>query len=99
MSNVRVLVVGGIDHLHPFYRDAPRGIDVDVAKGDSPSLEARAESADAVVLVTGFVSHAAADKIRGVVRRRGIPLASATGGGVSRVRASIAEAFALARSA
>lgn len=39
-----MLVVGGIDRLSPFYRDAARGIDVDIAHGDSPSLEARAEA-------------------------------------------------------
>jgi len=61
------------------------------------SLEARAEAADALVLVASNVSHSAAAKVRLVARRRGTPLASAMGPSVSRVRASIASAFIAAR--
>lgn len=98
MKTIRILVVGGMTRLEPYYRDAPTGVDIDVVSVDCSSLEERAEAADALVLVVGAVSHAAAAKVRHVARRRGTPLASATGPSVSRVRASIAEAFAIVRS-
>lgn len=97
--DLRILVVGGLTRLEPYYRDTPAGIDVDIAFLDCGSLEKRAEAADGIVIVLGVVSHAAAAKVREVARRRGTPLASATGASVSRVRASIATAFAAARSA
>ena len=97
MSALRVLVVGGLTRLDPFYRDAPSGIEIDAVYVDCPSLEARAEAADALVLVASNVSHSAAAKVRLVARRRGTPLASAMGPSVSRVRASIASAFIAAR--
>ena len=90
---VRVLVVGGLTRLDPFYRDAPAGVDIEAIYVDCPSLEARAEAADALVLVASNVSHPAAAKVRNVARRRGTPLESAMGPSVSRVRASIASAF------
>jgi Uncharacterized protein conserved in bacteria (DUF2325) len=95
---LRVLVVGGLTRLDSFYRDAPSGntITIDVIYVDCPSLETRAEAADALVLVVGNVSHSAAAKVRSIARRRGTPLASATGPSVSRVRASIAMAYAAA---
>lgn len=96
---VRVLVVGGMTRLEPFYRDAPENVSVDVASVDSGSLEDRASAADALVLVVGTVSHSAAEKIRDVSRRRGKPLTAATGPSVSRVRAAIASAFLLATTA
>jgi Uncharacterized protein conserved in bacteria (DUF2325) len=94
---IRVLVVGGLTRLDPFYRAAPAGIEIDAVYVDCPSLETRAEAADALVLVVGNVSHSAAAKVRSIARRRGTPLASATGASVSRVRASIALAYAAAR--
>jgi Uncharacterized protein conserved in bacteria (DUF2325) len=94
---VRVLVVGGLTRLDPYYRAAPAGIEIDAVYVDCPSLETRAEAADALVLVVGNVSHSAAGKIRSVARRRGTPLAAATGASVSRVRASIALAYGAAR--
>ena len=93
---VRVLVVGGLTRLDAFYRDAPPGIAIDVISADCPSLGARAEAADALVLVVGNVSHSAADKVRSIARRRGAPLAAATGASVSRVRASIAQVYVAA---
>jgi hypothetical protein len=90
---VRVLVVGGLTRLDPYYRDAPAGVDIDAIYVDCPSLEARAEAADALVLVASNVSHPAAAKVRNVARRKGTPLESAMGPSVSRVRASIASAF------
>ncbi len=97
MSTLRILVVGGLTRLDPFYRDAPPGIEIDTVFVDCASLDARAEAADALVLVTGNISHSAAAKVRRVASRRGLPLASATGPSVSRVRASIAQAFVAAR--
>lgn len=94
----RVLVVGGLTRLDPFYRDAPEPLEIDAAYVDSPALERRAESADAFVLVVGNISHAAAAKVRGIARRRGTPLVSASGASVSRVRAAIALAYVTARS-
>lgn len=98
---VRVLVVGGLTRLDEFYRDAPKGVAIEAIYMDCPSLEARAEAADALVLVASNVSHPAAAKVRLVAKRHGIPLESALGPSVSRVRASIASAFlaAQARSA
>lgn len=96
---LRILVVGGMTRLEPFYRDAPEGVTIDIVPADCPSLEERAEAADALVLIVGAISHSAAAKVRHVSRRRGTPLAAATGPSVSRVRASIAAAFAIARSA
>jgi hypothetical protein len=90
---VRVLVVGGLTRLDPYYRDAPAGIAIEAIYVDCPSLEARAEAADALVLVASNVSHPAAAKVRNVARRKGTPLESAMGPSVSRVRASIASAF------
>ncbi|MBX3226552.1 MAG: hypothetical protein KIT84_32175 [Labilithrix sp.] len=83
--------------LEPYYRDAPAGIVIDIASVDCPSLEERAATADGLVLVVGTVSHAAATKVRLVARRRDIPLRSAMGPGVSRVRAAIATAYLDAR--
>jgi hypothetical protein len=93
---VRVLVVGGLTRLDPYYRDAPAGVEIDAVYVDCPSLEARAEAADALVLVASNVSHPAAAKVRNVARRNGTPLESAMGPSVSRVRASIASAFVAA---
>lgn len=90
MSAVRVFVVGGLTRLVTQYRDAaPAGIDVDVTDVDCPSLERRAEAADALVLVVGNVSHAAAGKVREVAKRRGIPLTPAMGSSVSRIRSAV----------
>jgi len=99
-QHVRVLVVGGLTRLDPFYRDAPEGggVEIDAVYVDCPSLEARAEAADALVLVASNVSHSAAAKVRNVARRRGTPLESATGPSVSRVRASIASVSRAAQS-
>ena len=94
---IRVLVVGGLTRLDPHYRDAPAGIEIDAVYVDCGSLETRAQAADALVLVVGNVSHSAADKIRSIARRRGTPLASATGASVSRVRTAIAIACIAAR--
>jgi hypothetical protein len=94
---VRVLVVGGLTRLDAFYRDAQTGVDIEAIYVDCPSLEARAEAADALVLVSSNVSHPAAAKVRNVARRKGTPLESATGPSVSRVRASIASASRAAR--
>ena len=90
---LRILVVGGLTRLDPYYRDlrdVPDGVEIDAVYVDCPSLEARADAADALVLVASHVSHPAAAKVRNVARRHGKPLASATGPSVSRVRASIA---------
>lgn len=97
MSALRVLVVGGLTRLDPYYRDAPPGVEVDAVYVDCPSLEARAEAADALVLVASNVSHSAAAKVRRAARRRGTPLEAALGPSVSRVRASIGLAFLRAR--
>jgi hypothetical protein len=97
VSALRVLIVGGLTRLDPYYRDAPAGVEIDAVYVDCPSLEARAEAADALVLVASNVSHPAAAKVRNVARRNGTPLASAMGPSVSRVRASIASAFVAAR--
>ncbi|MBX3223427.1 MAG: DUF2325 domain-containing protein [Labilithrix sp.] len=94
---LRVLVVGGLTRLDAHYRAAPAGIEIDTVNADCGSLETRAGAADAIVLVVGNVSHAAAAKVRSIARRRGTPLASTTGASVSRVRASIALAFVAAR--
>jgi hypothetical protein len=91
MSARRVLVVGGLTRLGARYRiDASNDLDVEATPGDSPSLEAKAEAADAVVLVLNHLSHAAAAKVRRVARRRGTPVASITSSSAARVRASIA---------
>ncbi len=95
--SIRVLIVGGLTRLDAHYREAPSGVEIDAVYVDCPSLEARAEAADALVLVSSNVSHPAAAKVRNVARRNGTPLASATGPSVSRVRASIALAFVAAR--
>lgn len=94
-----MLVVGGLTRLDAFYRAAPSGIEVEALYVDGPTLEARAEAADALVLVASNVSHPAAAKVRSAARRLGIPLTQATSPSVSRVRASIAEAFSAARAA
>lgn len=96
---IRVLVVGGLTRLDAFYRDVPQTgeIDVDAVYVDSPTLEQRAEVADALVLVVGNISHSAAAKVRSISRRRAKPLVSATGASTSRVRAAIALAYAAAR--
>jgi hypothetical protein len=94
---VRVLVVGGLTRLDEFYRAAAAGVEIEAIYVDSPSLEARAEAADALVLVASNVSHPAAAKVRNVARRKGTPLESALGPSVSRVRASIASAFLAAK--
>jgi hypothetical protein len=94
---LRILVVGGLTRLDPFYRDAPAGVEIDAVYVDCPSLEARAEAADALVLVASNVSHSAAAKVRSAAKRRGTPLESSLGPSVSRVRASIASAFVAAR--
>ncbi|MBX3259022.1 MAG: DUF2325 domain-containing protein [Labilithrix sp.] len=94
---IRVLVVGGLTRLDAHYRAAPAGVEIDTVNADGGSLETRAAAADAIVLVVGNVSHAAAAKVRSIARRRGTPLASATGASVSRVRAAIALAFVAAR--
>jgi len=97
---LRILVVGGLTRLDPYYRDVYPGLDgveIDAVYVDCPSLEARAAAADALVLVASNVSHPAAAKVRNVARRQGTPLASVTGPSVSRVRASIASVFLAAR--
>lgn len=92
MSGVRILVVGGLARLDACYRDVPAsaGLEVDCANEDCPSLDARANAADGIVLVLGHLSHPTAAKVRGIARRRGIPLVTASGSSVSRVRASVA---------
>lgn len=99
---VRVLVVGGLRRLDAFYRDVPTdlvgedgkaSLDVASANVDCPSLDARAGTADAIVLVLGHLSHSVAARIRGIARRRGIPIFSSAGSSVSRVRGSVAAAW------
>lgn len=97
--SVRLLIVGGLTRLDPYYRDAPDGIAIDAVYVDCPSLEARAMAADGIVLVDGHVSHSAAAKVKTIARRRGTPLAHAGGSSVSRVRAAATVAYALAREA
>lgn len=94
---IRVLVVGGLTRLDSFYREAPAAIEIDTVFVDSPSLQTRAEAADAIVLVVGQISHAAAAKVRITARRFDKPLASATGPSLSRVRAAISLAYVSAR--
>lgn len=97
VPTIRILVVGGLTRLDEFYRDAPRGVEIEAIYTDCPSLEARAEAADALVLVASNVSHPAAAKVRSVSKRNGTPLESALGPSVSRVRASITSAFVAAK--
>lgn len=95
---LRVLVVGGLERLDAHYRDVPGDeLAIELAYLDSAALEGRALAADAIVLVTGHVSHAAAEKVRLVARRRRVPLVPATSPSLSRVRAAIATAFVAAR--
>lgn len=96
-TKARVLVVGGLARLDARYRDALEGIAVDVVNDDSPLLEAKANTAEAVVLVVGNVSHSAAAKVKHAVRRRGVRLAFAAGPSVARVRASISALVEAAR--
>jgi len=100
--HIRVLVVGGLSRLDAHYRDLPVSTDeleIEIVYLDSVALEVRAMSADALVLVTGQISHAAAEKVRLAARRRSIPLVPATSPSLSRVRSAIAAAFVAARSA
>lgn len=95
---VHVLVVGGLARLDAHYREAPPGdLALDIAYVDSASLETRACAADALVLVTGQISHSAAEKVRLVARRRAVPLVAATNPSLSRVRAAIAAAYVAAK--
>jgi len=64
VSAVRVLVVGGLTRLDAYYREAPEGVVIEAIYVDCPSLEARAEAAEALVLVASNVSHPAAAKVR-----------------------------------
>lgn len=92
-----MLVVGGLTRLDAEYRrGAPEGTEVEAILGDCPSLEARANAADALVLIVGNVSHPAAAKVRHVARRRGTPLASLRTASAARVRATV-EGLAAAR--
>lgn len=97
MSGLRILVVGGLARLDAHYRDVPRDpgsgprLEIDCANEDCPSLDARAQAADGLVLVLGHLSHPTAAKVRAIARRRGIPVATSPGSSVSRVRACIAE--------
>ncbi len=90
-ARVRVLVVGGLTRLDGEYaRDLPEGVEVDAVLGDCPSLGQRASTADALVLVVGNISHAAAAKVRRVARIRGTPLASVASASAERVRTTVA---------
>lgn len=94
---MRVLVVGGLTRLDAHYKEfAKKGVEVENIYNDCPSLEARAEHADALVLLLGHVSHNAAIKVRNVARRRGTPLASLMSPSVSGVRRTITELAARA---
>ena len=97
MSEVAILLVGGLERLDGHYRAvAGHGarLALDAVYVDSGALERRAESADAIVLVTGHISHAAAGKVRSIARRRNIPLVAALTPSISAVRTAIDRAAA-----
>jgi hypothetical protein len=98
VSALRILVVGGLARLDAHYREVhfPAGtgprlerLDIDCANEDCPSLDARAQAADGLVLVLGHLSHPTAAKVRAIAKRRGIPLVTSPGSSVARVRACI----------
>jgi hypothetical protein len=99
MSKPTILLVGGLERLDGHYRDAPPGLEVDAVYVDSVTLERRAEAADAIVLVTGHISHAAALKVRTIARRRNVPLVSALTPSISSVRNAVGTALLSVRRA
>ncbi len=97
MTEMAILLVGGLERLDGHYRAAGgRGarVALDAVYVDSGALERRAESADAIVLVTGHISHAAAGKVRAIARRRKIPLVAALTPSISAVRTAVDRAAA-----
>ena len=93
MNGPSILLVGGLERLDGYYRAKPDGLDIRAVYIDSGALAKKAEHADAIVLVTGHISHAAADKARAIARRRGIPLVSALTPSISAVRHAMATAL------
>lgn len=92
MEGASILLVGGLERMDGHYRSAPDGVAICAVYIDSHALERRAETADAIVLVTGHVSHAAALKARTIARRRNIPLVHALTPSLSSVRNALANA-------
>ena len=88
-----ILLVGGLERLDEHYRAMPEPLDIRAVYTNSGALLRKAEHADAIVLVTGHMSPAAADKARAVARRRGIPLVSALTPSISAVRHAMATAI------
>jgi len=97
MDASTILLVGGLARMDAHYRSVPSGTAIDAVYMDSHALERRAETADAIVLVTGHISHAAAKKVRIIARRRSIPLVHAPNPGLSSVRSALAEAVLAVR--
>jgi len=93
MNGPSILLVGGLERLDGHYRATPEPLDIRAVYIDSGALARKAEHADAIVLVTGHISHAAADKARAIARRRGIPLVSALTPSISAVRQAMATAL------
>lgn len=99
MDGASILLVGGLARMDGHYRAVPGGATIDAVYTDSHALERRAETADAIVLVTGHVSHAAALKARTIARRRNIPLVHALTPSLSSVRGALASAVLAVRAA
>jgi hypothetical protein len=96
-GGARVLVVGGLRRLETHYREREDAVDVDVVNENSHSIDQRLPTADGVVMVTGMVSHAAAERVRRLARKYAVPLVQTNGPGVGQVRRAV-DGFAQAQS-
>lgn len=86
---LRVVIVGGIERLDKLYRQRDDDTQVDAVYHDGPTLAARLEGADGVVVITGVVSHVAAQKVTRIARQHNTPIIRVHGPGLGQVRRSI----------
>ena len=85
----RVLVVGGLRRLETHYRERDDDVSVDVVNENSSTIDHRLPTADGVVMVTGMVSHAAAERVRRLARKYDVRLVQTNGPGVGQVRRAV----------
>jgi hypothetical protein len=90
----RILVVGGLARLVPFYREVGPASEVDCANEDAPLLARTLTTYDAIVVVPGHLSHRAARRVLLERRRGGKVVRLADGPGVHAVHRAIAAASA-----
>jgi len=91
-TTMKVTLVGGLDRLAPHYREAAKsaGHDLTVFSTYRAGMDDRLGMPEAIVVLTGMVSHTARNHARFLAQSLGIPFVQSHSPGLSAFRGALA---------